>query len=108
MSYFERLKAKWGITSNRQLIIILIVFAATGSSVLFLKKPIVAYFSEDGEQSLWFSITYWILILPIYNTILLFYGFVFGQFQFFWEYEKRSFNRIFRRRAQKKADDQPA
>ena len=41
------------------------------------------------------SIIYYMLILPIYNVILLGYGFLFGQFNFFWEFEKRFFNRIF-------------
>jgi hypothetical protein len=44
---------------------------------------------------LWASITYFILILPVYNVFLLFYGFVFGQFKFFWEFEKKFFKRIF-------------
>jgi hypothetical protein len=29
---------------------------------------------------------------------LLAYGFVFGHFRFFWEFEKKTFNRIFRRK----------
>jgi hypothetical protein len=34
------------------------------------------------------------LILPVYNVFLLLYGSLFGQFRFFWEFEKRFFNRI--------------
>ncbi len=45
---------------------------------------------------LWASIAYYILILPIYNVFLLVYGFLFGQLRFFWDFEKRFFNRIFR------------
>ena len=44
---------------------------------------------------LWVSVIYYILILPIYNIFLLLYGFIFGQFRFFWDFEKRFFNRIF-------------
>ncbi len=72
----------------------MVVFALTGTTVLLIKRPLVAYFSEDGEQNLWFSITYYILILPIYNVILLGYGFLLGQFSFFWEYEKRMLSRF--------------
>jgi hypothetical protein len=38
------------------------------------------------------------LILPVYNVFLLFYGFVFGQFRFFWNFEKRFFSRFSRRK----------
>jgi len=61
---------------------------------MFLKKPVVSLFTENGEQPLLFSILYYILILPIYNVFLLIYGFVFGQFKFFWEYEKKMWNRM--------------
>jgi hypothetical protein len=36
-----------------------------------------------------------VLILPVYNVLLLFYGAIFGQFRFFWDFEKRFFNRLF-------------
>ncbi len=98
MSYLEKLQQKWGLKSFNQLIIVLIVFACTGTTVLFLKRPIVAYFSPDGEQNTWFSIVYYILILPTYNVILLFYGFVFGQFEFFWAYEKKMISRFSRKK----------
>ena len=39
-----------------------------------------------------------ILILPVYNILLLFYGFVFGQFHFFWKFEKRMLSRMLNRK----------
>ena len=98
MSWFERLKEKWGLKSMGQVVVVLIVFACTGFTVLFLKRPIVAFFSEDGEQSGWFTFFYWLLIFPIYNVILLGYGFLFGQFEFFWNYEKKTINRFRRKK----------
>ncbi len=98
MGWVSRIKEKWNIQSTWQFIIVMIVFACTGTTVLFLKRPIVAYFSEDGEQNMWFSIVYYILILPTYNVILLFYGFIFGQFEFFWSYEKKMINRFRRKK----------
>lgn len=97
MSFLERLRLKWGLRSLWQVIIILIVFALTGTTVMLLKKPIVAFFTADGGN-IWFSILYYILILPIYNVVLLGYGFLFGQFSFFWEFEKRTWNRVFGRK----------
>jgi len=97
MSWVDRLKEKWEITSNWQFLIIMIVFACTGMTVVLVKKPVIGYFFPDG-QPMWFKIGYWIMILPIYNCFLLFYGFVFGQFGFFWNYEKRMFSRFSRKK----------
>ena len=98
MTYLERLKDKWNLKSITQVVIVLIVFACTGFTVLFLKRPIVALFSAEGDQNLVFSVAYYVLILPVYNVILLCYGFIFGQFRFFWEFEKKTFRRIARKR----------
>lgn len=92
--WIERLKSRWNLTSTWQVIIILIVFACTGTTVLIIKKPLFAMWFPDGEKPLWATITYFILILPVYNLFLLFYGFVFGQFRFFWEFEKKFFTRM--------------
>jgi hypothetical protein len=94
MSWLDKLQNRWELKSLSQVIIVLIVFACTGFSVLFLKRPIVAFFTTEGETNIWFSVIYYILILPIYNIILLFYGFIFGQFSFFWAFEKRMWNRM--------------
>ncbi|HRF81667.1 MAG TPA: diacylglyceryl transferase [Flavobacteriales bacterium] len=93
----QRLSDRWGVGPGRVLIILL-VFACTGFTVLFLKKPIVAYFTGEGEQSLLFTVLYYILILPVYNVLLLIYGALFGQFNFFWAFEKRFFDRLFGRK----------
>ncbi len=95
MSYLENLKKKWNLQSVKQVIIVLLVFALTGFTVLFLKKPIVALIAPGESENTWFTVGYYVLILPFYNVILLFYGFLFGQFNFFWEFEKRSFRRVF-------------
>jgi hypothetical protein len=91
--WLGRLRNRWGVSTG-QVFIILLVFACTGTTVLFLKRPVVAFFAGDGEQPLLFGILYYVLILPVYNAILLVYGFLFGQFRFFWEFEKRFFRRM--------------
>lgn len=95
MSWTDRLKDRWKVKSAFQVIIILVVFACTGFTVLFIKRPLFGYLFPDGIIPTTASVVYWILIFPVYNVFLLFYGFVFGQFRFFWDFEKRFFNRIF-------------
>lgn len=94
MSWIDRLQARWKVKSGMQVVVILIVFACTGFTVLLIKRPLFEYWFPSGDKPVWASTLYWILILPVYNLFLLFYGFVFGQFLFFWEFEKRFFNRV--------------
>lgn len=99
----ERLKARWKLKNIGQVVVVLLVFALTGTTVLLIKKPIMSLIAPDGDYPVWFSILYYILILPVYNVILLIYGFTFGQFSFFWEFEKRFFNRMIGKKAKEVA-----
>lgn len=93
--WIEKLKKKWNLGSAWQVIIILVVFACTGFTVLFIKKPLLRFLAGSEGDSVLASVLYYLLILPVYNVLLLAYGFIFGQFSFFWEFEKRFFRRIF-------------
>ena len=96
--WIERLKKRWNLKNASQVIIVLIVFACTGFTVLFIKRPLLEWLVGDKGNSTLATILYYVFILPIYNVILLAYGFLFGQFRFFWEFEKRMLERLFRRR----------
>ena len=95
VSWVDKLQRRWKVNSAFQVVIILVVFACTGFTVLFLKRPAFSILFGNGPMPIWASVLYYILILPIYNVFLLLYGFIFGQFKFFWNFEKRFFNRIF-------------
>ena len=96
-SWIKKLMHRWKLGSAFQVVVVLVVFACTGFTVLFIKKPILHFLAGEEEDTITASVIYYLLILPLYNVILLAYGFLFGQFNFFWEFEKRFFNRIFRR-----------
>jgi len=87
----EKLKHRWGITSNFQLVVIFIVFAATGSTSAYLSKPILEWMGiTKNTISLWlYYPLYIILIFPVYQVLLLSFGFIAGQFKFFWWFEKK-------------------
>lgn len=91
--WFKRLQIRWHVSAG-QAIIILVVFACTGFTIYFLKQPILTALGPKEDQQWWHTVLYYILILPMYNVVLLIYGFLFGQFSFFWEFEKRMFGRI--------------
>lgn len=84
-------KQRWGIRSNWQVAMILLVFAITGSTSAYISKPILALFNITKETtSAWiYYPLYIILIFPFYQLLLVMYGFIFGQFRFFWAFEKK-------------------
>src|SRR5690349_11145040 len=94
-SWIERLKQKWKLENAWQVVIVLVVFACTGFTVFFIKKPLLRLLAGDSSDTWTASMLYYLLILPVYNVLLLAYGFLFGQFHFFWEFDNRFFRRFF-------------
>ncbi|HAS35259.1 MAG TPA: hypothetical protein DCS15_02135 [Flavobacteriales bacterium] len=97
-SWLERLQFKWGLKSIRQVILVLAVFACTGITVVYIKAPILNFLGISNPDGLLSISLYLLAVLPLYQILLLAYGFVFGQFAFFWSYEKKFFNRLFGRK----------
>lgn len=94
-NFLHRLQSKWNLKSLRQVVLVLVVFALTGFTILFIKKPIFDFLGISMEQGgFWKTVLYLLLVLPLYQIFLLAWGFVFGQFSFFWEKEKTFFRRI--------------
>ncbi|MDG1889511.1 MAG: diacylglyceryl transferase [Flavobacteriaceae bacterium] len=86
----KKLKERWGITSNFQIIIIFIVFAITGSTSAYISGPLTEYIIGDSNINSFFKIIIRILFLtPIYQVLLLFFGFIFFQFNFFFKFVKK-------------------
>lgn len=91
----ERFKKKWNIESNFQLFIILIIFAVTGSSTLYVRKGAFYLMGITEDTNIWIKvILYIVIIFPAYNVMLLIVSFIFGQFKFAWEFEKKMFLRF--------------
>ena len=84
-------KERWNIKSNGQLFAIIVIFAITGSSAAYLSRPILATFGISKETvSGWeYYPLYILLIFPVYQVLLVSFGFIFGQFAFFWNFEKK-------------------
>ena len=88
----NKLKQRWGIASNFQLVVILIVFAINGS----VSARISAYFmsllglNKDNLPWLFYYIILIILVMPLYPFLLIAVGFIFGQFKFFFTFSKKT------------------
>ena len=84
------------VNSNFQLLIILIVFAITGSLSLYLSEFILNFLNVNQlNMNILF---YWFLriliLFPVYQLLLILIGSLFGQFSYFWKFEKKFLKKI--------------
>lgn len=89
----NKLKKRWGITSNRQLVIIFIVFGITGSLATIIAEPLTLLLGISTDYWLFWPLRI-LLIIPIYQLILVVVGWIFGEFNFFKNFVKKMFQRI--------------
>jgi len=84
-------KERWNITSNWQVFVIILVFAITGSTAAMISKPILHWLgiSKETHHIVLYLLLYILIIFPIYQILLVGIGFLFGQFKFFWAFEKK-------------------
>lgn len=95
LGWLARLQSKWELSSVTQVLIVLLVFSLTGSTVVFLRKILFGWVGFDETTSMWLkTITYIAFVMPAYQVLLLGYGALFGQFQFFWSKEKKLLQRM--------------
>ncbi|GHC52071.1 DUF6787 family protein [Ulvibacter litoralis] len=91
----KKLKERWGIDSNWQLIVIFIVFAITGSTSAKLAGPLTEAIGITDAVG---AFIYWtiriLIVFPIYQVLLVFFGWLFGEFHFFWTFEKKMLKRF--------------
>jgi hypothetical protein len=93
--WVSKLKTKWNINSNKDFILIMLVFSLAGMAIGFERKIVFHIFGIDHDP-MWVKILVYIpLIVPIYQLNLLVFGFLLGQFEFFLEKEKRLVKFIF-------------
>lgn len=93
---WNKLKKRWGLQSNKQVWVVLLVFAITGYSSLLIAKPFMELIGLPQETT-----NPWIyrplrilLILPFYKVLILFYGWLFGQYKFFFNFVKKMLSRM--------------
>lgn len=92
----DKLKERWGIESNLSIFFIFCAFAVNGSFAAWVAKPITNFLGLSPDLlTPWL---YWpiriLLIFPIYQLTLPVVGWLFGQFKFFWNFEKKFLSRL--------------
>lgn len=87
--WVERLKKRWGLTSNWEFALIFTVFAITGTTTAISKRYFFAW-AGIGTEPLWLYILCYIgYMLIAYQFVLLFFGTLVGRFTFFLGFVKR-------------------
>ena len=93
---FRRLKSKWNLKYKWEFISVFLVFAVTGTSSIYIARPIIKLIGITKENLNLFA--YWFLYIIIgfifYQILLVLIGWLFGQFEFFWKFEKKMLRRL--------------
>jgi len=92
----DKLKQRWGIKSNFQIIIILLVFSITGSLSVVITEPLMIGIGVSFKSMN--PIIFWTIrvlsMFIIYQVLLVTIGTLLGQHSFFWRMEKKMLSRI--------------
>lgn len=92
----KKLKQRWNIDSNFQLVIILLVFSINGSLSVALAKPFMQFIGLSLETV--HPMVFWVfrilLMFVLYQILLVVIGTLFGQYKFFWNMEKKMLSRL--------------
>lgn len=85
----SKLKQRWGITSNWQLTVILIVFAITGSTAGKVTAVLTRLLTSEETHWLLYGAIYIVIVFSIYPFLLVFFGWLFGESVFFTPFAKK-------------------
>jgi len=95
-NFWEKLKLRWGIESDWQVALILLVFTLTGFSFLFVSPLIEHLLGVSEDDPFWLKALVFVLImLPAYNILLIVWGTLLGQYTFFKNFIVKFFKRLF-------------
>ncbi len=92
----KKLKQRWGIDSNFQILIIFLVFTINGSLAVYIANPVTNFIGIDKETTA--PLLFWpiriLVVFIIYQITLVIVGTIFGQKKFFWNMEKKMLRRF--------------
>jgi formyltetrahydrofolate-dependent phosphoribosylglycinamide formyltransferase len=89
---FKKLQQKWKVNGT-SLTLILCTFAVTGSLTAWISRQITGWLAVDKYSFAWWALKIGVLVFG-YQILILCIGFCFGQFRFFWNYEKKILKRL--------------
>ena len=90
-NFLQKIKTRWNIDTNIQLLVIITVFALTGSSSVYVSETIKAGIGQlNWFNDFWLTFIKWIFIVtPVYVVLLVCIGTLLGQRAFFVAFAKK-------------------
>jgi len=94
--FINKLEKKWIVNQRWELIRIFLIFALTGSSSVFVGRPFIKLLgiSKDNLHISVYYALFIVISLVFYQILLLLWGWILGQFDFFWRFEKKMLKRL--------------
>ena len=93
---FKKLEKKWELTYRWEMIRVFIVFAITGSSSAIVGRPFlkIVGITNDNLQPVLYWVLYVLISFIFYQFLLITIAWLFGQFKFFWNFEKKMIRKL--------------
>ena len=92
----KRIKELLKVESHFQLIVVLTVFSITGSLALVVSDYFLNILNINKIN--YNAVIYYILrilfIFPVYQFLLIIIGTIFGEFKYFWNFEKKFLKKL--------------
>ena len=97
INLLENVKKKFNARSIRHLVIIFIVFSISGSLTVYLSFPIINFFQIHKyiDNLFLILIIRLLIIFPLYQLILISVGIIFGELDYFINFEKKILKKLF-------------
>ena len=92
----QKILNKFHAKSFKHLIIIFLVFALSGSASLLMSSSILTAINLKELINFYplYLLVRIILLIPIYQLVLIIIATLFGEFRYFWNFEKKFFKRL--------------
>ena len=96
MNVLKKIIDKFQARSFKHLIIIFLVFALSGSASLLMSSSILIAINLRELINFYplYLLVRIIFLIPIYQLVLIIIATLFGEFRYFWNFEKKFFKRL--------------
>ena len=96
MNMLKKITDKFHARSFKHLIIIFLVFALSGSASLLMSSSILTTLNLKELINFYplYLLVRIIFLIPIYQLVLIIIATLFGEFRYFWNFEKKFFKRL--------------
>ncbi len=92
----DKLIKKFNAKSKVHLLIIFLIFGLSGSFSLWVSSPILLVLNLKNilDNYMLYIFFRFLIVIPIYQIILIITAIIFGEFEYFWKFEKKLLKRL--------------